>query len=78
MERTPNTTPGIYNVFDANGNYVSWFRHYKDAKFCASQVNGKTVKVPTAPKVETPWTGDLLRLADGTLVPFTRENLKKI
>jgi hypothetical protein len=75
--KTPSTTPGIYNVFNAAGDYVSWYRNYKDAKHVAGVVGGKAVKVAAAPKVESAWTGDLLRLEDGTLVPFTRANIAK-
>lgn len=75
--KQPSTTPGIYNVFNAAGDYVGWYRDFKQAKYVAGMVNGKAVKVATAPKTQKPWTGDLLKLEDGTLVPFTRENLKK-
>ncbi len=76
MRKRNPTEPGFYNVFTADGNYVSWYRHFKDAKYHAEKIGGTAIKVPATAKTTKPWTGPMLRLDDGSMVPFTRANLK--
>jgi hypothetical protein len=68
---------GTYAIYNAAGEYVTWNRDFKIVKLICANTPGATyVKVPKAKVAAVP-TKDFLRLTDGTLVPFTRENLRK-
>jgi hypothetical protein len=72
---TTNSRPGTYSLYDAAGNYAGWYRHFKDAKFAASQIGGKTVKIAALPKpVFEP--KNLIKMPDGSFAPMTNANIK--
>lgn len=72
----PTTEPGTYTIYDAAGNYAGWQRHYKDARYHAFRIGGKAVKVKASAKPATPWTGDTIRMKDGSFAPMTKANIK--
>lgn len=78
--RQPTTQPGYYNIYKPDGTFVTWYSTYKDAKrFVETNKQHKliAVKVLKEKEPETSWAGDWLKLEDGSLVPFTKANLKK-
>ena len=75
LEPVQRGGPGTYHIHDKEGKYVGWQRHYKDAKFHASQIGGKAVKVPKKSS-ESNQTKHVIKMPDGTFAPMTKANIK--
>ena len=65
-----------YNIVNAAGEKLTWYRDFKMAKACVAANPGtKAVKVVNAPVALAPKVKHVLVMADGSEVELTKSNV---